>query len=210
MSAAILLHVSNTLRELVQMHPEDLKQKKSSFLPTIKDEDLSQFLALMVMHIGLEKKNVPVPPPLNFNDFNSNLIASDTYEQDKSSSYETPTYHNNNLNFNANNDDDDYLYRINKKPRYNRDGLDSNTSNMIMKPPYFTDGQLTTPNNNNNNRSNSNTNSKSSSPFIRPAFHHLGVPDSNTNLSYEIADQDSHSGDQGKGFKQTRLVFKKK
>lgn len=145
--------------------------------------------------------------------------------------YETPSNQQNYYDkFVNHNDDRDlvevYPYRV-KKPRHGKDAnffdydRDSNNeysgrneremdTEMESDPrwnstisergqqqaAFYSSNQLNTPTANHNNRS----------PLIRPAHHHLGVPDKNTNLVYESTGEFVDKG----GRKQTTLAFKKK
>ena len=65
---------------------------------------------------------------------------------------------------------------------------------------FYNSSQLTTPTAYHNNRI-----SSTHSPLIRPAHHHLGIPDKNINLVYESTDELVDKS----GRKQTKLAFKK-
>jgi len=85
----------------------------------------------------------------------------------------------------------------------NRDynNWNNNGISMDRDREYQNNSQFTTP------KMNTVTNNRSPlSPLIRPAHHHLGTPDEDTNLTYEATDNNVDKY----GRKQTKLAFKKK
>ena len=165
---------------------------------------------------------------------NDSLLTNDTNYFEKSiQDYETPShqrdYYGNFVN-NPNDDidtDESYPHRA-KKTRYNEtqrnssffdnDGRsfddrgngneivhygnrdydrNNNGTSMERDREFHNNSQFTTPKMNTlANRS----------PLIRPAHHHLGTPDEDTNLTYEATDNNVDKF----GRKQTKLAFKKK
>ena len=80
---------------------------------------------------------------------------------------------------------------------YDYNNWNNNGISMERGREFHNNSQFTTP------KMNTVTNR---SPLIRPAHHHLGTPDEDTNLTYEATDNNVDKY----GRKQTKLAFKKK
>lgn len=173
---------------------------------------------------------IPIPPPL-YND-----SASDSnYCERLNQNYETPLHQQQHDYYDEH--DDSYPARPIKKSRYdsNNNFFDNDEGNNVgMNIDSRRNGSTMNvgmnahdPRWNNTNDMSEELNRRdgnfysqsqlntpaprrslpSTSPLIRPAHHHLGTPDEDTNLVYEASNNDSTDKS---GRRQTKLAFKKK